>query len=219
MIGILGGTFDPVHYGHLRPAREVQQALGLEELRFIPAFRPPHRPPPQADADDRLAMVRLAIADEPGMLADDREIRRGGLSYSVPTLESLRAEQGAQRPLVLLLGADAFLEIETWYQWWRLPQLVHLVVMNRPGSPLPEAERLAPWARPLLARSAAALRAAPAGCLYLQPVTPVDISATRIRERLARGEPVEDLLPPAVLAYIRRRGLYGVRAERSEAQA
>lgn len=218
MLGILGGTFDPVHYGHLRPAREVRQALGLEELRFVPAFRPPHRPPPQAEAADRLAMVRLALADEPGMLADDREIRRGGPSYTVPTLESLRAEQGA-RPLVLLLGADAFLEIETWYQWRRLPQLAHLVVVNRPGSPLPEPERFPDWARPLLARSAAALRAAPAGCLYLQPVTPVDISATRIRERLARGEPVDDLLPPAVLAYIRRRGLYGVRAERSGARA
>ncbi len=218
MIGVLGGTFDPVHYGHLRPAREVKQALGLEALRFIPAFHPPHRPPPQADAADRLAMVRLAIAGEPGFLADDREIRRGGVSYTVPTLESLRAEYGG-RSIVLLLGADTFLEIETWHDWQRLLQLAHLVVMNRPGSPLPEAERLATWARDRLVRSAAALRAASAGCLYLQPVTPVDISATRIRERLARGEPVDDLMPPAVLAYICRRRLYGVRVERSGAQA
>jgi nicotinate-nucleotide adenylyltransferase len=212
VIGILGGTFDPVHYGHLRPAREVFAALGLEVLHVIPACCPPHRPPPIASAADRFAMVALALADEPGFLADDREIRRGGLSYTVPTLESLRAEYGPQRPLVLLLGSDAFRGIETWHAWRRLPELAHLVIVNRPGSPLPEPEALAPWARARLVRSAEALRAAPAGCLYFQPVTPVDISATLIRARLARGEPVEEWLPPAVLAYIRRHGLYGASA-------
>ncbi len=210
MIGILGGTFDPIHYGHLRPAREACGRLGLEAVHFVPALCPPHRPPPIAPAADRLAMVERAVADEPGFVADDREIRRGGLSYTVPTLESLRAEFGPTRPLVLLLGADAFGGIETWREWQRLPELAHLVIVNRPGSPLPEAHRLAPWARARLAHSAAALRAAPAGLVYFQPVTPVDISATRLRERLARGEPVDDWLPPAVLAYIRRHGLYGV---------
>lgn len=190
----------------------------LDEVRFIPAYRPPHRHPPQASAAQRLAMVRLAIADYPGFRVDEREIRRGGLSYTVPTLESLRAELGAQ-PLVLLMGADAFLELETWHQWQRLPQLAHLVVMNRPGSPLPgEGAELPEWARPRFCRDPQELARAAAGCLFFQPVTPVDISATRIRATIARGESAEGLVPPAVWEYIREEGLYGARREQSRAR-
>jgi nicotinate-nucleotide adenylyltransferase len=215
VLGILGGTFDPVHYGHLRPAREAQQALALDEVRFIPAYHPPHRHSPQATAAQRLAMVRLAIADYPGFLVDEREIRRGGLSYTVPTIESLRAELGA-RPLALLMGADAFLELETWHRWQRLPELAHLVVMNRPGSPLPGAgPELPGWARPRLCRDPQELAGAAAGRVFFQAVTPVDISATRIRAAIARGESVEGLVPPAVWEYIHEQGLYGARRGQS----
>lgn len=219
LIGVLGGTFDPIHYGHLRPAREAQQALALDEVRFIPAYRPPHRHGPAATAAQRLAMVRLAIADYPGFLVDEREIRRGGPSYTVPTLESLRAELG-ERPLALLMGADAFLELETWHQWQRLPELVHLVVMNRPGSPLPQGEEALPaWARPRLCRDPRELAMAAAGRVFFQAVTPLDISATRIRAAIARGESVEGLVPPTVWEYIRGQGLYGARREQSEGGA
>ena len=208
MIGILGGTFDPIHYGHLRPAAEVRTALGLSEIRVIPAAQPPHRRPPVASAAQRLRMVELAVAAMPGFVIDDREYRRGGPSYTVLTLESLRAEFGA-RPLCLLMGMDAFADIESWHQWSRLPVLAHLVVMPRPGSPLPARESDLPnWARARIARSPRALAAQPAGGILFQPVTPQDISATRIREAIAAGEDVRAWLPPAVWQYIDTHNLY-----------
>ena len=147
-LGILGGTFDPIHYGHLRPAQEVLRALDLAEIRVIPAANPPHRRPPVATPEQRLRMVELAVAGVPGFTVDDREFRRGGPSYTVLTLESLRSEFG-ERPLCLLMGLDAFEGIETWHQWQRLPELAHFIVMTRPGWEFPAGERLpAVGARP-----------------------------------------------------------------------
>lgn len=206
-LGILGGTFDPIHYGHLRPAQEVLRALDLSEIRIIPAANPPHRRAPLATAEQRLRMAELAVAEFPGLRVDDRELRRGGPSYTVLTLESLRRELGAQ-PLCLLLGVDAFEGIETWHQWQRLPELAHFVVMTRPGWPPPAADVLPSWARGRLARVPDDLAQAGAGKIYFQAVTPQDISATRIREAIARGEPVDGLLPPAVLEYLRANRIY-----------
>jgi nicotinate-nucleotide adenylyltransferase len=207
-IGILGGTFDPVHYGHLRPAREVQRALELEQVRFIPAAHPPHRATPVASAAQRLHMVELALADYPGFVVDDRELTRDGPSYSVPTLESLRAEYG-NRPLCLLIGADAFDDLQTWHQWERLPELAHLIVMQRPGWSVPPARSELPeWARSRLCRDGESLARQGGGCLVFQHVTPQAISATDIRNAIARGEAVQDRLPPAVWEYIRAHGLY-----------
>ena len=211
-IGILGGTFDPIHYGHLRPAQEVQHALGLSEVRLIPAANPPHRHPPVATAAQRLRMVELAAADFPGFIVDDREIVRGGLSYTVPTLESLRRESG-ERPLCLLLGMDAFDGIETWHQWRRLPELAHLVVMTRPGWTFPTDAALAAWARERVARAPDELIQTGAGKIYFQAVGPQDISATRIREAIARGESVSAWLPPEVLEYIRANRIYANRKD------
>lgn len=207
MIGILGGTFDPIHYGHLRPAQEVLRALALSEIRLIPAANPPHRPPPVAGAEHRLRMVELAAAEFPGFRVDDREFRRGGPSYTVPTLESLRAELG-EVPLCLLMGTDAFAGIETWHAWRRLPELAHFVVMTRPGWPFPDTPALPEWARRRVSRDAAGLARSPAGGIYFQPVTPQDVSATGIRRRIARGESVDGLLPSAVRDYIRVHGIY-----------
>lgn len=206
-IGILGGTFDPVHYGHLRPAQEVLRALDLSEIRLIPSAHPPHRRPPQASANQRLRMVELAVTGIPGLRVDDREIRRDGPSYTVPTLESLRQESGAQ-PLCLLLGQDAFEGIESWHQWQRLPELAHFVVMTRPGWTMPASAALPSWTRGRLARSAGDLARAVAGKIYFQTVVPQDISATRIREAIARGETVDGLMPPAVLDYLRTNRIY-----------
>lgn len=204
-VGVFGGTFDPIHYGHLRPAQEAVQKLALAELRFIPASQPPHRPAPQASAAQRLAMVKLAIRDLPGMCVDDRELQRGGLSYTVLTLESLRAELG-NTPLCLLIGADQFRSFEAWHRWQEIPDLAHVVVLNRPGA---TAGALPDWARARECAELHVLQEAPAGRLAFLSVSPQDISATRIRAALARGESVQGLLPEAVLDYIRTNQVYG----------
>jgi nicotinate-nucleotide adenylyltransferase len=215
-IGVFGGTFDPIHYGHLRPAREVMAALGLAEMRFIPSAHPPHRRAPLASAEQRLAMVRLAIAGIAGFVADDRELRRGGLSYTVPTLESLRAELGAEVPLCLLIGADAFLELETWFQWQHLPELAHLVVMRRPGPAVrADADTWPAWARAHACSDARELARAAAGRVMFVDVTPQDISATQLRALIARGEPAADWLPEPVWQFIRANGLYRISAPKT----
>jgi nicotinate-nucleotide adenylyltransferase len=212
MIGIFGGTFDPVHFGHLRPALDVKQALGLREMRLIPAFQPPHREVPVANPGQRLTMLRAAVGDEPDLLVDNREMRREGVSYMVDTLVSLREELGDE-PLCLVLGADAFMQLDSWHQWPRIPELAHLVIAHRPGWEMEvdllseELQRL--W-RQCLAAEAAELTAQPAGRLWLQPVTQLDISATRIRDLVAAGESPRFLLPDAVWNLIRMHGLYGV---------
>lgn len=207
MIGLLGGTFDPIHYGHLRPAHEVYRRLGLASLRLVPAATPPHRRAPVATAEQRLRMVELAVAEFPGLSADDREIRRGGVSYTVPTLESIRAEIGAE-PLCLLVGSDAFVGLSTWHRWERLFELAHIVVMERPGSPLAHA-RVLPWALERLSRDVREVMDYPAGRVLFVLVAPVDVSATRIRAAIARGEtPPRAELPNAVWAYINEHRLY-----------
>ncbi len=131
-VGVFGGTFDPVHHGHLRTALEVLEGCGLEQLRLVPALVPPHRPQPRAPAPLRLEMLRRAVAGEPRLVVDDRELRRGGPSYTVDTLAELRAAVGT-RPLCLVLGADAFLGLPGWHRWRELFALAHLVVVERPA--------------------------------------------------------------------------------------
>ena len=132
MIGIFGGTFDPVHFGHLRPALDVKQALGLREMRLIPCFSPPHRQQPVANPGQRLTMLRAAVGEEPELLVDNREMKREGVSYMVDTLSSLREEFGDE-PLCLVLGSDAFLQLDGWHRWREIIELAHIVVTHRPG--------------------------------------------------------------------------------------
>jgi nicotinate-nucleotide adenylyltransferase len=206
-LGILGGTFDPIHLGHLRPAQEILRALDLAEVRLFPAFIPPHRRPPVATVEQRLRMAELAVADIPGFHVDDREIRRRGPSYTVLTLESLRQELG-ERSLCLLLGMDAFQDIESWHQWQRLPELANFIVMTRPGWAMPAVADLPSWARDRLASSPDELAQSVAGRIFLQTVSPQDISATAVRAAIASGKPVDSLLPHSVLEYIRSNRIY-----------
>lgn len=206
-VGVLGGTFDPIHHGHLRPALEVLDALGLAEVRFVPCRIPAHRATPSVSAEQRLELVRLATAEQPGFAADDRELRRPGPSYMIDTLASLRAELG-DTPLALLLGTDAFRELATWRRWRELTDLAHLVVMRRPGPDQPLPPPLDAFAVPRLVDDPATLWRRPAGGILIQPITQLAISATRIRALLARGLSPRYLLPDAVLARIRDRGLY-----------
>ncbi|MHB8454274.1 MAG: nicotinate-nucleotide adenylyltransferase [Acidiferrobacterales bacterium] len=207
-IGILGGTFDPIHFGHLRPALEIMRALDLEEVRFIPAANPPHRSMPSTGASERLRMVELAISGVSGFHADDREIQRGGVSYSVPTLESIREEVGSV-PLCLFIGMDAFLGLESWHRAGELPGLAHLVVIQRPGWGLPPAEPALPaWLRGRRCCDRGALSRAPAGQLVFQTVSPQNISGSHIRAAIGRGESVSGLVPAPVEEFIASHGLY-----------
>ena len=212
MIGILGGTFDPIHYGHLRPAREVQQALALGQVRLIPAGEPPHRAAPKADAKQRLQMVERAIVEYPKFVVDDREIRHAGLSYTVETLESLRTEHG-ERPLCLIMGIDTFLDLESWHRWQQIPEMAHIVIMQRPGWSVNsiDTSALPKWTTRRLAPDAQTLSNSKFGRILLKMVTPQDISASRVRAAIARGESVRAWIPPAVLDYIRAERLYGFR--------
>ena len=195
MIGILGGTFDPVHYGHLRPALEVMQTVGLRQVRFVPNNIPPHREPPWLNTVNRLELLSTAIADQPGFVLDERELRREGRSYMVDTLASLQQDFPSE-PLCLLLGADAFLGLRQWYQWQRIPQLCHLIVTTRPGFDFSsDAIDDLPVT---LAASASALDEVTAGLILLQSVTQLDISASAIRTMLASGHSVRYLLPDPV---------------------
>lgn len=212
-VALLGGTFDPVHYGHLRLADDVRRALRLPEVRLVPAGDPPHRGGPRASGPDRLAMLERAVREFPGLTVDAREVARSGKSYTVLTLEELRRED-ARRPLLLIVGADAFHGLPTWHRWRDLFRLAHIVVVARPGVDLARdmpPDLVAEW-NARRASAPDALFSAPAGAIYVQAVTPHAISATAIRTQLARGEPgredVVQLLPPAVLSYIDQHGLY-----------
>lgn len=212
MIGVLGGTFDPIHYGHLRPALEVQRQLELRELRFIPAAVPPHRPQPVASAQQRRQMVRLALAGQAGMVIDTRELDRAGPSYMVDTLASLREELGSE-PLALILGMDALLGLPSWHEWERLNALAHLVVMQRPGTVLPESGAVASLVEDHQMLDVMELAQRPAGGVFFVTVSQLDISATAIREQLAAGHDARFCLPDVVLDYIRDEGLYGTKSQ------
>lgn len=214
-LGLLGGTFDPIHFGHLRLAEEAREALALDRVRLIPAGQPPHRGEPRSTADDRLAMARLAIAGNPGLEVDAGEVQAAQKSYTVPTLERLRRELGPQRPLVLILGADAFQGLPSWHRWQELFALAHIAVANRPGYaphgrrwPAVLSPELDAACRDRQTRNPAALRGAAAGLIIPFDMTPLAISASLIRDLARDGHSLRYLLPAPVLDYIQRHDLY-----------
>jgi nicotinate-nucleotide adenylyltransferase len=204
MIGIFGGTFDPIHYGHLRSALEVKEIFGLTEVRLIPSAQPPHREQPAATASMRLHMLELAIQIQPGLIIDTRELNRHGASYMVDTLKSLRQEF-LNEPLLLFIGSDAFNHLKTWHQWQHLFDTAHVVVMTRPGF---ETQNLDEFFKARLATGITELAHNVAGKLYFQQVTQLDISATAIRNMIAEQKNPGFLLPDSVIAYIRQHKLY-----------
>lgn len=210
-LGLYGGTFDPVHLAHLRLAEEARENLGLARVRWIPAGQPNLRQPPLASPRQRLDMVKLAIANQPDFEVDDVEVFSTAASYTVNTLERLRRELGADKPLVWLLGADAFLQLPRWHRWQELFQLAHLGVATRPGVDLATTALATELAREFQQRrltEVAGLSRRPAGYIYLFPFTPLEISSTRIRALLAAGRSVRYLLTDPVVGYISRHRLY-----------
>lgn len=211
-IGLLGGSFDPVHVGHLQLARDALRALGLAEIRFIPAPQPWQKGP-LTDPAHRAHMVQLALAGEPRFVLDMHEIERGGPTYTIDTLRALRASLGLSIPLVLIMGSDQFEQLHSWREWKALPTLAHVAIARRAGRPVSLNPELAAWADGLRAGPTEIGHRA-AGCVLEFEMTPVDASATEARRLLAQprnkgtDERLAAILPPAVLDYIRAHRLY-----------
>lgn len=206
---MLGGTFDPVHIGHLRSAVELCEALALDRVHLVVNRQPPHRATPGVSARDRLAMVAAGASDTPGLIVDDREIERDGPSYSLATLESLRAEYGEHARLVMAIGMDAFRHLAEWYRPEALFEQAHVVVIERPGSSFTPSAALTALIEPRRCDSIESLMAKPhGGFLHLPLPNPIKVSATELRERIDSGRSIRYLVPEAVERLIVQRGLY-----------
>lgn len=206
-VAIFGGTFDPVHFGHLRTALELKQALDLDEMRLVPCRVPAHRNQPHYQALDRLHMVELAVAGEDELICDDREVQREGVSYMVDTLQSLRDELGAHVSLSLVLGMDSFITLPTWHEWEQIPQLANLIVAARPGVEGPDQGIMERFLHARETQLADELKASAFGRVLVQRMTPLDISATRIRQLIAQKRSPRYLLPDPVWDYMKQQHL------------
>ncbi len=205
VIGIFGGTFDPVHNGHLQMAVEAKQSLSLDEVRLIPCHQPPHRDMPTLTSLQRLHLLSLAIREYEGLVVDDRELQQDQTSYTIKTLHLLREEFGDQASLVLMMGADAFSGLDTWYQWQSLRELAHIVVMSRPDSPLPTNETLLSWMQEPDERNI--VHDQPAGGFVLLQQSLLPISSTQVRAELKKGRGSQQI-PESVARYIKEQRLY-----------
>ena len=209
-IGLLGGTFNPIHFGHLRMAQELADSLSLNAVKFIPSANPPHKPPPQVSAEHRAAMVQLAIAGNSQFQFDDRELSRTGASYTVDTLESLRNELGDGTSLILIMGSDAFTKFNTWHRWQEIIKLCHIALVQRPAPN--NKERLTKELKTFLhnhyTEHAEDLHESSAGLVTMQAITPLEISSTAIRQALQLKHSARYLMPENVLDYIAVNQLY-----------
>lgn len=210
MIAILGGTFDPIHFGHLRPALEITEKLSLSELRFIPSAKPPHRWLPKVSAEHRLKMVKIAIKEYPKFVLDDCEYQRlkekNLISYTIDTVRSIRNEIGENESLCMIVGTDAFQSFTQWRDWEKILDIVHLVVASRPG--YDEQEKSHDWLQQRLESDVNELHNSPAGKVFFCEVTQLDISATFIRNQLDEAKSCCYLTPKKVLKYIKKHTLY-----------
>lgn len=209
-IGILGGTFNPIHHGHLRMAQELGEALNLDEVRFIPSANPPHKTVPTVSAEHRMQMVQLAIEPNPLFKLDDRELARNGASYTIDTLISLRNELGQDVALSLMMGSDAFTKLHTWHRWQELLHFCHLVLVQRPSN-MPK-EPLDKVLETLLhdhyTEKSEDLSTKSAGYIHMQSITALDISSTAIRSAFQKKLSAQYLMPEAVINYIQLHQLY-----------
>lgn len=209
---IYGGTFDPIHHGHLRLALEVSEALSVNRVHLVPSHIPPHKGVTGASAEQRLEMIRQAIAGDSVLALDDREVLRAGASYTADTLRQLREELGPACPLVMVVGTDAFASFDLWREWQTIPELAHIVVVRRPGADLPVGSEAARIVTTRRAEAVSDLQLQPAGrVLELAPPL-LDISATGIRQRVAEGRSPRYLTPEIVCRYIDAQDLYGARS-------
>lgn len=208
-IGIFGGTFDPIHFGHLRTALELYQSLELANVRLVPCYQPVHRKVPVASPEHRLAMVKAAVAKEPALIIDACEIERKAPSFTVETLEILR-QQFPDTPFCLIMGIDALLGFTSWHRWQDILSLTHLVIAHRPQYQLPKTGAIAELLKQRLQTSPLCVHDALSGYIVLQPVTALEISATDIRRQFASGRNPRFLLPNSVYDYIQKEKVYSI---------
>lgn len=208
-VGILGGTFDPIHMGHLRMALELNEALDLAKVHIIPCYQPVHRKQPVATPVQRLAMVEKAIESESTLIADAREIRRQGPSYTIDTIREMNAEM-PNTPLCLLIGIDAFLGFLSWDRWEEILEHAHLIVAHRPHFQLPATGMITELLKQRLQHEIAYIHENLAGGILLRPITALEISATDIRKQIAQGRNPRYLLPDSVHDYIKQQGIYSI---------
>ncbi|KAA1173159.1 nicotinate-nucleotide adenylyltransferase [Marinobacter salinexigens] len=206
---IYGGTFDPIHHGHLRLALELSDRLGVPRIHLVPCHIPPHRGETGASSAQRLRLLELAIAGESQLAIDSRELDRAGASYTADTLRQLRREVGEDEPLVMVVGTDAFAGFDRWRDWQQIPGLAHIVVVRRPGPPLDPSGKPARLLAERAAEDVSALYGKPGGLILELDPPLLDISATGIRERIGEGRSPRYLIPDPVWDEIRRMGLYG----------
>jgi nicotinate-nucleotide adenylyltransferase len=207
LIGLFGGTFDPIHRGHLQIAQELIDTLPLKAIHFIPNKSPTYRDKPEASADHRLAMAQIATAKNPQFIVNDIEMKRTGPTYTIDTITRIHQETPDQ-PFCLILGNDAFSIMNTWHGWGKIPELVHLIIINRPGITLPNL----PWMHDLLEKrntdNIQNLSSQPGGYVFQHTIKPIAMSATKIRQQLNAGTDLSDQLTPEVISYIRQHHLY-----------
>lgn len=207
-IGILGGAFDPIHYGHIRLALEASEQLDLDQVRLIPVNVPPHRTNPVAPPEHRHAMIELAINDDPNLCIDSRELESEDISYTINTLKSLRQEF-IDDAICLIVGRDAFNEIDSWKDWQELLNYVHIIVANRPGELTNDiSSELNNWIEKHQANDSALLKNNLSGSIYFIDIPMLDISSSMIRQSCSEHESVNDLLPSPTLSYIKDNHLY-----------
>lgn len=207
-VAIMGGTFDPIHNGHLRTAVEVLDRFQYTALKLVPCFKPVHKGQPGVTARQRLEMTELAISSHPRLEVDSREVERGGPSYSIDTLKDIRAEIGSNEPLVMVLGMDSFLSLPTWQNWHELIQYAHLLVVSRPGWEPDLISELTTFCENHRASSPHELQCAPSGLVWFETLTPLGISSSMIRSLARRDESIAYLLPEPVQKYIEEYQLY-----------
>jgi len=205
---VFGGTFNPVHYGHLRSAVELVEHLQLDHLDLMPCAQPVHREQPGCSAEHRAAMVELAVAGEPTLGCDRRELERAGPSYSYDSLVDIRQSLGQQRGLCLVMGCDAIANIASWHRWRELLDIAHVIVIARPGWTLPQEGVVADWLQAHNCTEPAELHRQASGLVYVEKLRPLSISSTEIRSLLQLSQSVRYLLPEPVLDYIDLHGLY-----------
>jgi nicotinate-nucleotide adenylyltransferase len=207
-VALFGGTYNPVHTGHLRIATELAELLQVDHIRMLPCAFPPHRGVPQASAQQRLEMLRAALANQSLLVADDLELQRPEPSYSIDTLEQVRQQIGPDQPLFFCIGMDALAKLDSWQRWQELLHHCHIVVSSRPDCEEPQAGPVADWVSRYRCDDLSQLQNSPAGYVHFCELTMLDLSSTEIRRKVAGGENIQFMTPDAVVNYIQQHHLY-----------